>query len=494
MNRFIGPTLDEQCFEYPFAPEGDDPREHALQGLQDLEDPQRDGGTLILHDPLAAEAARAMFPCLAVITCHQSAGSLETWAPLAGRGDLVLWPSHDRVGKLFAKAVHRCLEAHSTPLHLVDVPAEWPAGWNLGHRPPEGVFPDDLLGMINGALTAAAGLNFEEPRTERRLRDFTLLGPELARMVIPQRELLVDPWMTTSSITMVFAARGVGKTWWASELARALTAGGPFFDWYVPQLRRVLYIDGEMTVGMLQERFQFLFGGDPPDRLALLPSETLWTKDRPLNLCTAADQFRVQELLDDMGKEGKRPDLIIFDNLSSLTSGMDENDNSAQDALLGWFTGLRHQGFAVLQVHHAGKGGDQRGASRREDPLDNSIKLTALDMDGEGASFNIEFTKARGCKRTPLPVGFNLGTAQDGKTAKWTKVKTMPAYIRALFFIRDNSPKTVKELGALMGITRQGAQKHIDTLREKGLIREVDMGISDKGTKAISRFEQHEAA
>lgn len=77
--------------------------------------------------------------------------------------------------------------------------------------------------------------------------------------------------------------------------------------------------------------------------------------------------MRIDAMLDDVDAE-----MIIFDNLSSLRSGVDENDNSALDAFLQWLLALRHKGYAILLIHHAGKGGDQRGASRLEDFLDTS--------------------------------------------------------------------------------------------------------------------------
>jgi len=58
---------------------------------------------------------------------------------------------------------------------------------------------------------------------------------------------------------------------------------------------------------------------------------------------------------------------------------------------------LRRRGIAVLLVHHAGKGGDQRGTSKREDLLDVVIRLSRpTDYDPkQGARFEMTFTKAR---------------------------------------------------------------------------------------------------
>lgn len=217
-------------------------------------------------------------------------------------------------------------------------------------------------------------------------------------------------------------------------------------------------------------------------------------KDTPLNLASTNDQDRIVELLEDMTAEGNRPDIIIMDNLSSLVSGVDENDNTAQDAVIGWLIRLRFMGFAVVLVHHAGKGGDQRGASRRKDQLDSVIKLTPLDKDvASGAGFTIEFEKNRGCKHTPVPVSYALEDRGDG-SLKWSEVQLMPEYMRAPMIIRDQAPQSNTALGKLMDITRQAATKHVDTLRKKGLIHEFNLQVSSKGIAALSRVFSNDAA
>src|SRR6185437_841893 len=63
-----------------------------------------------------------------------------------------------------------------------------------------------------------------------------------------------------------------------------------------------------------------------------------------------------------------------------------------------WLLRLRRRGVSVLIVHHAGKGGEQRGTSRREDVLDTSISLRRPSdyAPTEGARFEVHFEKARG--------------------------------------------------------------------------------------------------
>ena len=66
---------------------------------------------------------------------------------------------------------------------------------------------------------------------------------------------MLAPWLPEKGLAMIFAPRGVGKTWVALSIAHAIASGGDFLRWRAPQPRRVLYIDGEMPAVTLQERY-----------------------------------------------------------------------------------------------------------------------------------------------------------------------------------------------------------------------------------------------
>src|SRR5438270_13845228 len=59
---------------------------------------------------------------------------------------------------------------------------------------------------------------------------------------------------------------------------------------------------------------------------------------------------------------------------------------------------LRRRGTSTLIVHHSGKGGQQRGTSRREDVLDTVIALRRPEdyNPTQGARFEVHLEKARG--------------------------------------------------------------------------------------------------
>ena len=63
-----------------------------------------------------------------------------------------------------------------------------------------------------------------------------------------------------------------------------------------------------------------------------------------------------------------------------------------------WCLRQRAAGRSVLLIHHAGKGGSQRGTSRKEDVLNSVVSLKRpIDYDAaQGARFEVHFTKSRG--------------------------------------------------------------------------------------------------
>ena len=75
-----------------------------------------------------------------------------------------------------------------------------------------------------------------------------------------------------------------------------------------------------------------------------------------------------------------------------------ENEAESWAPIQNWALRQRTQGKSILFIHHSGKGGQQRGTSRREDVLDIVIALRhAPDYTPEkGASFEVHFEKARG--------------------------------------------------------------------------------------------------
>jgi len=162
---------------------------------------------------------------------------------------------------------------------------------------------------------------------------------------------------------MAFAPRGSGKSFLALSIGVAVANGSTLMRWQAPRPRRVLLIDGEMPLPDLQARLSaILLGADCKvldDYLRILAADN---SEQGINLSTAEGQRALDPHLDGV-------DLLILDNLSTLTSGA-EGASEAWLPMQNWLLALRRKGIAVLLIHHSGVNGRQRGTSRREDALD----------------------------------------------------------------------------------------------------------------------------
>ena len=91
-------------------------------------------------------------------------------------------------------------------------------------------------------------------------------------------------------------------------------------------------------------------------------------------------------------------DLLVLDNLSTLCRTGRENESDGWTPMQNWLLSLRRRRMSVLLVHHGGKGGAQRGTSKREDVLDTVINLRRPNdyMPTQGARFEVHLEKSRG--------------------------------------------------------------------------------------------------
>ena len=194
---------------------------------------------------------------------------------------------------------------------------------------------------------------------------------EFLAMDIPPREMMLAPILPTQGLVLLYSKRGVGKTHVALGMAYAVATGGRFLRWQADKPRRVLLLDGEMPAATMQERLASIVAGSEieppsPDYLKIITPD-LQEEGFP---DVAGDEGRaaVEAHLDGV-------DLVIVDNLSTLCRVTRENEGDSWVPVQEWILDLRRRGMSALLVHHAGKGGSQRGTSRREDVLDTVINL-----------------------------------------------------------------------------------------------------------------------
>jgi len=286
------------------------------------------------------------------------------------------WDRHGGHGELYgsrtiAKAIADCKEVYT----------------GMGEpRPAPTRTNEDLLPSQPEAARPTAG-----NRVARALGAAVTLET-FQSMEIKARPFIIDGLLRQGETGMVFAKTGVGKTFLSLCLAMGATRPGPVVGPYTTvNPCGVLYIDGEMAAFDMQQRINSMAVQADGSRFHLLSSELLATDNQAIPAMD--DEWRPAIL----NWLHEHPDigLMVLDNLSSLTPGVAEDKRLDWDSINQWLIELRRNGLSVLLVHHAGKGGDQRGTSAREDQLNLTLKLTALE-DRKTTAFRVDFQKARG--------------------------------------------------------------------------------------------------
>jgi hypothetical protein len=133
--------------------------------------------------------------------------------------------------------------------------------------------------------------------------------------------VLVDPWLV---LGVVGAGLRDLHSYTGLSVAAAVATGGRLLRWEAPTPRRVLFVDGEMPLADIQARLNAILLGAgsnvPNNHLQILAADNC---EHGKNLGAVEGQQALEQQLDGI-------DLLVIDNLSTLTSGSE----GASDAWL----------------------------------------------------------------------------------------------------------------------------------------------------------------
>ena len=280
--------------------------------------------------------------------------------------------------------------------------------------------------------------------------------------------MVLDPIIPEHGMAMLYAARGIGKTHVALGIAHAVACGTSFLTWRAPRPRRVLLVDGEMPAVALRERLQAIVAGSgvapPPGMLTVLAGDLM---DGGIgNLAWPPVQAELEAQL--AGFE-----LLILDNLSSLTY-VPREDYSGWAPIQQWLLRLRRRGISTLLVHHAGKDGEQRGTTRREDLLDTTISLVRPSdyAESEGARFEVHVEKRRGLLGIEArPFDARLET-RDGK-ARWITQELINVAGRQVAALL-NAGLSLRDIARETGLSKSAVHRLKATMLAHAAARSAD--------------------
>lgn len=281
----------------------------------------------------------------------------------------------------------------------------------------------------------------------------------------PPRERLLAPWLLSQSLSMIYAPRGIGKTHVALGVSYALASGGEFLGWKAPRPVRVAYLDGEMPGADLRSRVQAI--ADSAGKQAQPGFLQFMTPDLQPNgiMPNLYDRVGQAMIVDAIGEA----QVIIVDNISALVRGGKENEGESWQPVAEWALRMRASGRSVVFIHHAGKGGQQRGTSKREDLLDTVISLRRPSdyTPDQGARFEVHFEKARALYGEDVaPMEATLFTDADGMQ-QWALRHVADASEEQMIELAELG-LSAREIGNELGVNHSTVVRRLKSAQQEG--------------------------
>lgn len=292
---------------------------------------------------------------------------------------------------------------------------------------------------------------------------------EFLSLNLEPKEFIIDPIFPKQGLMMIYAKRGIGKTYFALNLACCIAGGFNVFDdkWKINIPRKVLYIDGEMPANTMQERISSLIINldeikNPQNFQIITPDTQKETYGLIPDLSKEEGQRFIEEIIND-----KQIDVVVIDNLSTLFRSGRENESESWNPIAQWVLKLRTQGKSIIFVHHAGKNDNQRGTSKKEDILDTVIKLKRPDdyESKEGSRFEVHFEKSRGFAGSDAsPFEVNLELTESRAVWKIKEIEDAEEN-RVLEFSKEGL--TQREIAKELNISPSKVNRILNRIKEK---------------------------
>lgn len=220
------------------------------------------------------------------------------------------------------------------------------------------------------------------------------LANDFPTLELPERQTIVDPFLKEGGLGYFNGEKGTGKTNLILEMAYSITSKEKFGPWNIAENVPCAYLDGELSVDDLWERWaQTCPSGITEKDFLIISNDYLTTQGKsPVNILEDTSRQWLLKMFIDRGIK-----LVFLDNLGCLAPGIDENAKKDYDPVNQFLLELRRNRIAAVMAHHTGKSGTQRGTSAREDNIDFSIMLKRPNgyEASEGARFELSFNKAR---------------------------------------------------------------------------------------------------
>ncbi|NCC61903.1 MAG: hypothetical protein EOM12_13410 [Verrucomicrobiae bacterium] len=406
-------------------------------------------------------------------------GHLANWSSIAEAQDVVLIPDNDEAGWKYANGIYSRLKPFGAVKSLIRFTA-WEKGdvcdflkslpeladWNeldslADHPAKERVKKELEAYFAANREDIPASWKFIVTKSKHKL----IAANDFSALLLPKRNMLLFPWLPEGSINMIFADRGIGKTFFALSCALALANGDEFLCYTAEEPVPVLYLDGEMQATAIQERLRKLSHGKGTIAPLTLYTPDCQDNDYTPDLGTQKGREEINEII-----EAINPKVIFIDNISTFDRTGNENEAESWAPIQEWAVQHRKRGRSLVFVHHANKEGKQRGSHKKEDVMDAVIKLKRPEdfIQGEGATkIVVQYTKARHLSGEQAQE-IEATLRSEGDYLRWEWKQGDIAYHKAVEMLRNKLP--LRDIAEELGVGKSTVGRWKSRAQSEGFI------------------------
>lgn len=331
-------------------------------------------------------------------------------------GAVVILPDADEPGQAFGRQVAAdVVKAKAAGVKLIELPGARFQGYDVVDWQEDGGTFERLAAIVEAA--PLFGARSEESHRPFQVDPWAFSGRQYLAREFKEFDWMIEKSFRRGQLGLICGPPGCGKGFFSLQLAVALAAGRPAFDfWEISRPNLTMFISSEDDQDELHRRLyralHRLPNGERDEvagRVLAVPVRgriTLTERDRAGSIRPTINFDDLKSMVDQV-----KPDLLILDTLARIF-GIDENDNPSMTEACGLLEEIIEQyGCNIIVVHHTSKMGGDRAADK------NKLKAALVQTAIRGASALV------GCVRWALlmaPMDDDLagkifGSAATGK-------------------------------------------------------------------------------
>lgn len=295
--------------------------------------------------------------------------------------------------------------------------------------------------------------------------------PDLSNVV--PTAFIVDGLLAKSSLYVLVAAPGVGKTAFCLNMAKHITEGKEFLGMPIVNKVKSAFIQFDMSPDQHVE-YNSVFAPDCP--IPFIPGSVLdVVDDKPIiiKLDLASDDGVADVIHFCKTNDIK---LVFVDTLAAAFPEIEENSNNGMTKALAYLKLMNHHGITVVLLHHVAKtergfGTMARGASSIIGSADGVIELQEL-RDGRVL---VKVTKTRTKHKKGVRGAYRLVESGiescDAKEAIKDAPETIESRVLNVFKTKNTSVLMRKDLDATIKVSPNDLQLTLEHLVETGVLK-----------------------